>query len=72
MFRKLIKLILFLPLAVYFNSLNVLSSQNKNNIDKVLEEKINKPFISYQKIENIVLNNLELKSLKQDLNLVFV
>ncbi len=68
MFRKLIKLILFLPLAVYFNSLNVLSSQNKNNIDKVLEEKINKPFISYQKIENIVLNNLELKSLKHLVN----
>jgi outer membrane protein TolC len=53
-----------LPLALCINSNNVLSSETKDNIDKVLEEKSNKPFINYQDIEKFVLNNQELKSLQ--------
>ena len=63
MLRRVINPILFLPLALSFNSFNVLSSETKNYIDNVLEEKSNNSFISYQEIEKIVLNNQELKSL---------
>ncbi len=63
MLRRVINPILFLPLALCINSINVLSSETKNYTDNVLEEKSNNPFISYQEIEKIVLNNLELKSL---------
>ena len=62
--RRVINSILLLPLALCFNSLNVLSSEIKNVIDKVLEEELNKPFINYQDIEKLVLNNQELKSLQ--------
>ena len=68
MFRRVIKPILFLPLALCINSLNVKSSEIKDYIDNVIEEKSSKPFISYTEIENIILNNQELKSLQ---NLVF-
>ena len=68
MLRKLINPTLFLPLALFSNSLNVLSSETKYYIDKVLDEKSNKPFISYQNIEKIVLNNQELKSLQNLVN----
>jgi len=64
MLKKIINPILFLPLALFINSLEVLSNEKKDLIDKVLEEKSNKPFISYQEIENLVLNNEELKSLQ--------
>ncbi len=64
MFRKVINPILFLPLALFLNPINVLSSETKNNIDKILEEKSNKTFISYEDIEKIILNNQELKSLE--------
>ena len=64
MLRRVINPILFLPLALYINSINVLSSETKNYIDNVLEEKSNNPFVSYQEIEKIVLNNQELKSLQ--------
>ncbi len=63
MLKQVINPILFLPLAILINSLDVLSIEKKNWIDQVLEEKPNKPFISYQNIEKIVLNNEELKSL---------
>ena len=46
------------------NPIKVLSSETKDIIDYVLDEKSNKPFISYQEIENIILNNQELKSLE--------
>ena len=62
--RRVIHSILLLPLALCFNSVNVLSSEIKNVIDKVLEEELNKPFINYQDIEKLVLNNQELKSLR--------
>ena len=54
MLKKVIKPILFLPIALLINSLDVLSNEKKNFIDKVLEEKSNKPFISYQEIENLL------------------
>ena len=64
MFRRVINPILFLPLTLSINSVNVLSSETKNYIDNVLEEKTNNYFISYEEIEKIVLNNPELKSLQ--------
>ena len=64
MLKKIINPILFLPLALFINSLEVLSNEKKDLIDKVLEEKSNKTFISYQEIENLGLNNEELKSLQ--------
>ena len=64
MFRKIINPILFLPLALSINSLKVLSSETKKNIDNVLEEKSNITFVDYQEIEKMILNNQELKSLK--------
>jgi len=57
MLRRVINPFLFLPIALSINSINVLSSETKNYIDNVLEEKSNNPFISYQDIEKIVLNN---------------
>jgi len=64
MLRRVIKPILFLPLALSINSINVLSSETKNYIDNVLEKKANITFIDYQEIEKIILNNQELKSLE--------
>jgi len=65
MLRRVIKPILFLQLALSINSINVLSSETKNYIDNVLEEKANITFVDYQEIEKIVLNNQELKSLEK-------
>ena len=62
--RRVINSILFLPLALGFNSINVLSSETKNYIDNVLEEKANIVFVDYQEIEKIILNNHELRSLQ--------
>ena len=64
MLKKVISSILFLPLTIFINSLEVLSSQKKDFIDKVIEEKSNKSFISYEDIDKIILNNEELKSLQ--------
>ena len=64
MLRKVINIILFLPLAVCINSVNVLSSETRGDLNKVSEEKLNKHFISYQDIEKLVLDNQELKSLQ--------
>ncbi|KGF89314.1 MULTISPECIES: TolC family protein [Prochlorococcus] len=64
MLKKVINPVLFFPLALFIHSQEVLSNGEKSLIDKVLEEKSNKPFISYQDIEKIVLNNEELKSLQ--------
>ena len=57
MLKRVINPILFLPLALSINSVNVLSSETKNYIDNVLEEKRNITFIDYQEIEKIILNN---------------
>ena len=48
MFRRVINPFLFLPLALIINSFNALSSETKNNIDNVLEEKSNITFVDYQ------------------------
>ena len=64
MLKKIINPILFLPLALFSNSLEILANEKKGFIDKVLEEKSNIPFISYEEIEKIVLNNQELRSLQ--------
>ena len=64
MLRKVINHILLVPLAICINPLNVLSSETKNYIDNVLEEKSNKPFISYEDIEEFISNNEELNSLQ--------
>ena len=64
MLRRLINPILCLPIALCINSVNVFSSETKDYIDNVLKENSNNPFISYQEIEKIILNNQELKSLK--------
>ena len=64
MLKKIINPTLFLPIALFINSLEVLSNEKKSSIDKVLEEKSNQPSITYQDIEKFVLNNSELKSLQ--------
>ena len=64
MLKKLIKLLLYFPLALLINPLSVESSETKDFIDNVLEEKSNKPFINHEEIEKIILNNEELKSLE--------
>ena len=46
------------------NPFNTPFSEAKDYIDEVLEEKLNKPFINYQDIKKIILNNQELKSLQ--------
>ena len=65
MLRKVINPILFLPIALSLNSINVLSSETKNYIDNVLEEKSGETFIRYQDVEKIIINNRELKSLER-------
>ena len=68
MLRRVIYPILFLPLSLSMNSINVLSSETKNYIDNVLEEKSNITFVNYKEIEKIILNNQELKSLQNLVN----
>ena len=63
MLRRVINPFLLLPLTLSLNSFNVLSSEIKNYMDNVLEEKSNITFVDYQEIEKLVLNNQELKSL---------
>ena len=64
MLRRVINPVLLLPLTLSMNTFNVLSSETKNYIDNVLEEKLNITFVDYQEIEKLVLNNQELKSLQ--------
>ena len=68
MLRRVINRFLFLPLALSIHSINVLSSETKNYIDNVLEEKSNITFVDYQEIEKLILNNQELKSLQNLVN----
>jgi len=46
MLRKIINPILFLPLALCINPINVLSSETKDYIDNVLEEKPSLVFVT--------------------------
>ena len=59
MLRRVINPFLFLPIALSINSINVLSSETKNYIDNILEEKSDITFVDYKEIEKIVLNNQE-------------
>ena len=68
MLRRVINPFLFLPLALSINSINVLSSETKYNIDNVLKEESNITYVDYQEIEKIILNNQELKSLQNQVN----
>jgi outer membrane protein TolC len=64
MIRRVINHILFLPLALFINPINVLSSETKEIIEINLKENSNNTLISYEDIEKIILNNQELKSLQ--------
>ena len=64
MLRRVINPFLLLPLTLSMNTLGVLSSETKNYIDNVLEEKSTITFVDYQEIEKIILNNQELRSLE--------
>jgi outer membrane protein TolC len=68
MLRRVINPFLLLPLTISMNTFNALSSEIKNNIDNVLEEKSNITFVDYQELEKIILNNQELKSLQNLVN----
>jgi len=47
MLRRVINPFLLLPLTLSMNTFNVLSSETKNYIDNVLEEKSNIPFFIF-------------------------
>ena len=64
MLRKVINPILFLPLTLCINSLDGLTSETKNYVDKVSAEKSDQLFITYKDIEKFILNNKELRSLQ--------
>ncbi len=64
MLRRVINPFLLFPLTLSMNTFNVLSSETKNYIDNVLEEKSNITFVDYQETEKLILNNQELKSLQ--------
>ena len=64
MLRRVINPILLLPLTLSIKPVNVLSSETRNYINSVLEEKSNIPYVDHQEIEKLVLNNQELKSLQ--------
>ena len=68
MLRRVINPFLFLPIALSINSINVLSSETKNNIDNNLGENSDKIFVNYEEIEKIILKNQELKSLQNLVN----
>ncbi len=64
MLRRVINPFLLFPLTLGMNTFNIHSSETKNYIENVLEEKSNITYVDYQEIEKLVLNNQELKSLK--------
>ena len=64
MLKKVINPILFLPVALFINSLEVIPNQKTNFIEKVLDENSNITLITYEEIEKIISNNQELKSLQ--------
>ena len=66
MLRKVINSILFLPIALSLNSINVLSSETKEYIDNVLEEKSGKTFIKFQDVEKIIIDTLNVLRAEYD------
>ena len=65
MLKKIINPFLLLPLVLIFSSQRALLSETKSYIDEILEDKDDKIFIDYSEIDEIILNNQELKSLKE-------
>ena len=65
MLRKLINPILFLPFALLITTPKSILSEEKNSIDKIIEETEDRIFIDLKEIEKIISNNEELKSLKE-------
>ena len=65
MLRKFINPLLFLPLALFLTIPEIISSESKNNINELLEEKEDKLLINFKEIESIISNNSELKSLQE-------
>ena len=65
MLRKIINTTLFLPLSFFVTFQQSILSENKNYIDEIIRINEDKIFIDHQEIKNIILNNDELKSLKQ-------
>ena len=65
MLRKIINTTLFLPLSFLVTFQQSLLSENKYSIDEIIRINENKTFIDNQEIKNIILNNNELKSLKE-------
>ena len=50
MLRRVINPFLLLPITLSMNTFNVQSSESKNYIDNVLEEKSNITFVDYQAV----------------------
>ena len=64
MLRKVINLILFLPLSLCITSQKAICSETKNYYASLSYEE-NKTIIDYTKIKKIILNNYELKSFQE-------
>ena len=65
MLRKIINTTLFLPLSFFVTFQQSILSENKYSIDEIIRINENKTFIDIQEIKFIILNNNELKSLKE-------
>ena len=65
MLRKIINTTLFLPLSFLVTFQQSILSENKNFIDEIILINEDKIFIDHHEIKNIILNNDELKSLKE-------
>ena len=65
MISKIIQSILLIPLAISITTQKAILSESKNYIDEVLEETEDELFIDYSQIDELILNNEELKSLQK-------
>ena len=65
MLRKIINTTLFLPLSFFVTFQQSVLSENKNSINEIIRINADTIFIDHQEIKNIILNNDELKSLKE-------
>ena len=65
MLRKTINFILFLPFGLYVTSQNSIASEKKDFVNAISEKKEDILYINYEDLNKIILNNNELKSLKE-------
>ena len=65
MLRKIINTTLFIPLSLFVTFHQSILSENKSLNTEVIGDNKNKIFIDYQEIKNIIINNNELKSLRE-------